>query len=140
MKELEKYGEPDTTDIKAIEEQLIKEYGDNFDPVKAASTMYGLYMPKFKQGVGMLSTNALRRLINALIEYPLQEKKYAHSTPLEKQLMSVGHAVLEAKFLMILHTYTANMDALEEAANPDIEPNLTDEEKAELEVYKTEDK
>ena len=132
---LEKY-KSNEQDIKEIEEKLIanKSYTD---PLNAAANMYGLYMPKFKQGVDMLSSKALRRLIKALIEYPLEEAKYNHSTPLEKQLMSIGHAVLEAKFLMILETYNNHMSELQEALDPNTEAVLTDEEKQELEKYTT---
>ena len=134
--ELDKY-KSNEEEIKAIEEKLINDHAYR-DPINAAANMYGLYMPKFKQGVDMLSSKALRRLLKALIEYPLEETKYQHSTPLEKQLMAIGHAVLEAKFLMILQTYNTHMDKLEEALDPNKEADLTEEEKQELEKYKGE--
>lgn len=102
------------------------------DPVESAATMYGLYAPKFLQGIKRLSSRQRSRLLKALIEYPLNEKKYNHTSQLEKEMMAIGHAVLEAKFLMILATFYNNIDQLTDAANPNIEVDLTDEEKEEL--------
>ena len=99
------------------------------DPIEAAAMMYGLYMPKFKQGLKTLGSRARIRVMNALIEYPLNERKYNHVTLLEKELMAIGHAVLEAKFVMIMATYNQNLDKLIKAADPDTDPDLTDDEK-----------
>jgi len=99
------------------------------DPMVAAANLYGLYMPKFKQGIKSLSSRGRARLLKALIEYPLNEQEYKHSSQLEKELMAIGHAVLEAKFLMILHTYNES-DAIAEALDPTVE--LTEEQKQEI--------
>lgn len=99
------------------------------DPFAAAATMYGLYMPKFLQGVKRLSSRGRTRVLKALVEYPLQEKDYIHSSQLEKEMMAVGNAVLEAKFLMILSTYN-NDPRLQKAMDPNAE--LTEEEVQEI--------
>jgi len=99
------------------------------DPIAMAATMYGLYMPKFKQGIKQLSSRARARVLMALIEYPLEDRKYVHSTSFEKQMMAIGNAVLEAKFLMILSTYHTAPE-LQRALDPNSE--LTEEEVAEV--------
>jgi len=125
----------DTSEIEAklIEEQQNESIAS--DPTEVAATMFGLYAPKFLQGVKMLSSRGRSRVLRALIEYPLNEKKYAHSSALEKEMMAIGHACLEAKFLMILSTMYNGIDELEDAANPDIPVNLTDEEKEDLKKF-----
>lgn len=125
-------------DTSKIEEKLIEDQSkdlDAQDPTQAAAMMYGLYAPKFLQGVKMLSSRGRTRVLKALIEYPLNEKEYKHSSQLEKEMMSIGHAVLEAKFLMILSTMYNNIEELQDAADPSIPADLTDEEKAELEAF-----
>ena len=49
--------------------------------------------------------------------------------------MSIGHAVLEAKFLMILATMYQHMPDLENAADPNVEPDLSEEEKEQLSKF-----
>lgn len=129
-------------DVSKIEEKLIEDQSKEEelkDPTEAAAMMFGLYAPKFIQGVEMLSSRGRARLLKALVEYPLNEKKYKHSSQLEKELMSIGHAVLEAKFLMILSTMYNNIEELENAADPNIPVDLSDEEKAELEKFMSKD-
>lgn len=129
-------------DTSKVEAKLLEDAAKDTemqDPTEAASMMYGLYAPKFLQGVKMLSSRGRTRVLKALIEYPLNEKDYEHSSDLEREMMSIGHAVLEAKFLMILSTMYANMDELVDAANPDIPADLTDEEKEELTKFMSAD-
>lgn len=129
----------DTSEIEAklLEEQQNESHVQ--DPTEIASQMYGLYSVKFLQGVKMLSSRGRTRVLRALIEYPLNEKKYEHSSQLEKEMMSIGHAVLEAKFLMILSTMYSGMDELENAADPNVPVDLTDEEKEELTKFMSAD-
>lgn len=125
-----------------MEEILLKEaehQAKTKDPIESAATMYGLYAPKFLQGVKRLSSRQRSRVLKALIEYPLNEKKYAHTTQLEKEMMAIGHAVLEAKFLMILATFYNHIDVLSDAANPDKPVDLTEEEKEELSRFFSKD-
>ena len=115
-------------DSKAIEEELLAKAEANAeDPMQQASAMFGLYMPKFKQGVDKLSSRAKSRVLKALIEYPLNEKAYQHSSHHEKEMVAIGDAVLQAKFLMVLTTMHSSPE-LDKAMDPNID--LTDEEVA----------
>lgn len=95
------------------------------DPIAQAATLYGLYMPKFKQGVKKLSSRARARLLMALVEYPLNERQYKHTSKEERELMAIGSAVLEAKFLMILATMHQSPE-LNKAMDPNV--GLTEDE------------
>lgn len=124
--------------VEEVEKEVLEESEQQEyikDPVDAAATMYGLYAPKFLQGVKKLSSRQRTRVLKALIEYPLNEKKYQHSSQLEKEMMSIGHAVLEAKFLMIMATMYQHMPDLENAADPNIPADLTPEEIEELSKF-----
>lgn len=117
---------------KEVEELLLEQANQRTqDPVETAAMMYGMYLPHFKRGLKQLSSRARSRVMNALVEYPLNEKKYSHRDGLEKELMAIGHAVLEAKFLMILATYNNGLEELANAANPEVSP-LDIEDKEEL--------
>ena len=127
-------------DTSIIEKKLIEEQeNDVKDPVEGAAMMYGLYAPKFLQGVKKLSSRGRTRVMKALIEYPLNQKAYNHSSLFEKQMMDIGHAVLEAKFLMIMATMYNNIDSLMDAADPNIPADLSEEEEEKLKTFMTED-
>ena len=48
--------------------------GSSETPFEAAATMFGLYAPKFERLIKTLSTGELRRLLNGLVQYPLNIK------------------------------------------------------------------
>lgn len=78
--------------------------GSSMDPFEAASTMFGMYAPKFEEQLKGLSTGQLRRLTNALVQYPLNDKEFINDDKNLKEAFSVGHSLLEAKWLMTMHT------------------------------------
>lgn len=102
------------------------------DPAGAALFLYNTYLPRFKLKAKGLSSRARARVLNALIEYPLNEKAYVHNTAEERELMAIGHSLLEAKFILIMSQLTGNLDQLVDAADPDIEPELSEQEKEHL--------
>jgi hypothetical protein len=79
-------------------------FGSSMQPFEAASMMFGMYAPKFEEALKHLSTGQLRRLTNALVQYPLNEKTFIedHDQTL-KEAFSVGQSLLEAKWLMTMH-------------------------------------
>jgi|LakMenEpi03Aug12_release.lakeMendotaPanAssembly.Ray.scaffolds.fasta_scaffold1829877_1 hypothetical protein len=78
--------------------------GGSQDPFEAAATMFGLYAPKFELQLKTLSTGQLRRLANALVQYPLNEKEFINEDKNLREAFSVGQSLLEAKWLMTMHT------------------------------------
>lgn len=121
-------------DSAALEKKMIDDSNKaaaDLDPVEVSARMYSTYAPKFLEGVKGLSSRGRARVLRALVEYPLNEKAYKHTSQLEKDMMDLGHACLEAKFLMILSTMFGSQE-LDDAANPDIPADLTDQEKEDL--------
>lgn len=78
--------------------------GKSQDPFEAAATMFGLYAPKFELVLKQLSTGQLRRLANALVQYPINEKEFINEDKILREAFSVGQSLLEAKWLMTMHT------------------------------------
>tara|TARA_R110000868_G_scaffold66014_2_gene196956 strand:- start:1699 stop:2073 length:375 start_codon:yes stop_codon:yes gene_type:complete len=104
MSELNEKNQEAVDALKAeATEGLKKETVD--DPTELASTMLFLYTPKFIEGVDQLSSNALRRVLKRLVQYPLNEKAYKATSAGENNVFLVGDRLLEAKFLMLMSTY-----------------------------------
>ncbi|NDD84121.1 hypothetical protein EBZ38_07585 [bacterium] len=73
---------------------------------ETAANMFGLYTPRFEQLIKNLSTGQLRRLLNALVQYPLNDKIFVDdSSQYLKEAFSMGQGLLEAKWLMIFNSY-----------------------------------
>lgn len=67
-------------------------------PEEVAYEVFHKTRPQFNHFVSKLGANALRRLVNKLIEYPLNEKPYNAATKEEKAAFYLGFRLLEAKF------------------------------------------
>lgn len=81
------------------------------DPQEVASMMLSLYIPRFNALVDKLSSRQLRRLTKSLMEYPVG-KTYTHTDPLEKEAAAIGNGLMDAKLLLITHTYHENRDRI----------------------------
>jgi hypothetical protein len=78
--------------------------GKSETPFEAAATMFGLYAPKFELLLKQLSTGQLRRLTNALVQYPLNDKEFINDSDTLKSAFSLGQTLLEAKWVMMMHS------------------------------------
>lgn len=78
--------------------------GSSESPFEAAATLFGLYAPKFEQHIKELSTGELRRVLNALVQYPLNEKEFVNDSQRLRTAFALGQALLEAKWMMIMQT------------------------------------
>jgi len=78
---------------------------NNEDATAIASSMLFLYIPKFTAAVGKLSSNALRRVLNKLVEWPLNNKSYKATSQLEQDAFNIGSRLIEAKFMLITAEY-----------------------------------
>ena len=78
--------------------------GKSESPFEAAATMFGLYAPKFELLLKQLSTGQLRRLTNALVQYPLNDKEFINDSDMLKSAFSLGQTLLEAKWVMMMHS------------------------------------
>lgn len=89
------------------------------NPEEIAATMFTLYLPRFQAAVDRLSNKALRRVLKALIEYPLVDEEYQFSSELEKDTFFVAERLILAKMMMIQHTLMNNTEFLQSAEQTD---------------------
>jgi hypothetical protein len=78
--------------------------GPSETPFEAAATMFGLYAPKFESHIKTMSTGELRRLLNALVQYPLNEKEFVNESQKLRTAFSLGQTLLEAKWVMLMQS------------------------------------
>lgn len=105
--------ENQTEEVEVKSDELAEINKENFgvaknisdDPMELAATMLYMYTPKFQQAVGKLSSNALRRILNKLVSYPLNDKAYKATSQLEQDAFNVGDRLLEAKYILIYDQY-----------------------------------
>lgn len=88
-----------------LEQEMIKQaQGSQTPPEEVASAMFNLYLPRFQMMVDKLSNKSLKRVLRALIEYPLVEEDTKFSSDLEKETFLVAENLILAKIMMINHT------------------------------------
>jgi hypothetical protein len=88
-----------------LEQEMIKqEQLNQTPPEEVAASMFNLYLPRFQLMVDKLSNKSLRRVLKALIEYPLVEDDFKFSSELEKETFLVAENLILAKVMMINHT------------------------------------
>jgi len=85
------------------------------DPEQVAASMFALYLPRFQTMVGKLSNKALRRVLKALVEYPLVEEEYHFSSDLEKDTFFIAEQLILSKLMMVQHVMLNNTEALQVA-------------------------
>lgn len=79
--------------------------GNSETPVEAAATMFGLYAPKLETMLKSLSTGELRRLVNALVQYPINDKEFIDDTRRNlTEAFVLSQRLLEAKWVMIMQS------------------------------------
>lgn len=86
------------------------------DPEEIAATLFTLYLPRFHALVDGLSNKALRRLIKAIIEHPIEDKPYYIKEQSEKEAFAIANALLDSKYVMIFNAYSSGLDTLVKAS------------------------
>ena len=88
-----------------LEKEMIKQaQTQETPPEEVAAAMFNLYLPRFQLMVDKLSNKSLKRVLKALIEYPLVEEDVKFSSDLEKETFLVAENLILAKIMMINHT------------------------------------
>jgi hypothetical protein len=74
------------------------------DPFGSVATTFGLLKGRFEEAVNDLSMGEMRRLIKALIEYPLTDKLHIDNMAREKlkDAFNIGDAMLQSKMIMMM--------------------------------------
>lgn len=120
-----------TVDPIEFEKQCIQEQiQDTFNPEDAQETaarLFALLIPRYNEGVDKLSSRAKTRALKALAGYPLVRTSYNHMTQDEKDLVAIGGAINEAKFVLIMGEFNERLDGMIQKAAQDC---LTEKEKA----------
>ncbi len=86
------------------------------DPSEMAATAYSMYIPHYKRAIPKLSTRGLRRVLNYLVLYPLEQDDIKSANEFEKQVMQLVNSLVEAKFIMIMDSYSKNAQAVYDAS------------------------
>lgn len=116
-------------DPKEVEAQLVKMAEERAeDPVETAASTYKIYHPFYKANRNKLSVRGMRRLIDFLVEYPLERDSINAANQFEREMMELINTLIQAKFVMVLGTYNQHAEQLYEAANTP----LTEEEAAQV--------
>lgn len=103
-----------------LEQEMIKQAEINqTPPEEVAAAMFNLYLPRFQMMVDKLSNKSLRRVLKALIEYPLVEEDFKFSGELEKETFLVAENLILAKVMMINHTLMEQQTQLQNEEKSD---------------------
>ena len=110
----------DGNEAVQLEQEMIKqEQLNQTPPEEVAASMFNLYLPRFQMMVDKLSNKSLRRVLKALIEYPLVEEDFKFSGELEKETFLVAENLILAKVMMINHTLMQHQVDLQEEKETD---------------------
>lgn len=103
-----------------LEQEMIKQaQGSQTPPEEVASAMFNLYLPRFQMMVDKLSNKSLKRVLRALIEYPLVEEDTKFSSDIEKETFLVAENLILAKIMMINHTLMEHEMGLQKSESSD---------------------
>jgi len=121
----------DGNEAVQLEQEMIKqEQLAQTPPEEVAASMFNLYLPRFQMMVDKLSNKSLKRVLRALIEYPLVEEDTKFSSDLEKETFLVAENLILAKIMMINHTLMEHEMGLQ---NPVSNDSILEEVKQENE-------
>lgn len=100
--------EATVVDAKELEADLIQEQTQEQDPVQVATYLYATYYPAFIEGLQYLSAKGKGKVLQAMVEYPFNPDKYKTRTELERNIMTVGNILLEAKAILQMESFKGN--------------------------------
>lgn len=108
--------ESERFDGKQIEQDMIKAAENRaVDPAESAAMVYHMYRPEVYKRLPLLSQKAMRRLLQRLIEHPLNDKELKASSKLEQEFFLLADAMLQSKFVMMQQTYMEGAEELVKA-------------------------
>lgn len=80
------------------------EIGEN-SPFETAATVFGIFTPRIEALLKDLSTGELRRLVNAMIQYPLNEKEFVENgSDKLKECFKLANECVRARSIMEFET------------------------------------
>lgn len=90
-------------ELNKLEEEKLDKTKLINGPEDVYAQYFYIYGQMFRNYVDKLSAKASKRALKALIEYPLNEKDYMHTSEAEKNVILIGDKLLQAKQMMIIH-------------------------------------
>jgi hypothetical protein len=114
-------------DAKAIEDEMLQAAQNRaVDPGESAAMVYHMYKPEVLKRIPKLSQKAMRRVLQLLIEHPLNDKALAATSTLEKEFFLLADSMLQAKFVLLMETYKDGAEQLVAAQDKLFEGQITE--------------
>ena len=100
-----------------LEQELLQKTVDNSeDMLEMAAKTYHIQLQRFKAMKHLLKSGRSKmRLLDLVMEYPLNNDKLKAHTQVEQELAMLASSVLEAKFLLVMLNYQQHAETLMEA-------------------------
>lgn len=86
------------------------------EPEAILARELALNLPQFKNMVDTLSNRQLRRVLKAIVEVPLNDTKYKATSEAERFIFKCADTILQAKFMLMLKTYSDSLETLKAAS------------------------
>lgn len=101
-------------DPKQIEDNLLKEVNNTTAGlIETISKSYYLALTEFRKNQFRLKSGRSKiRLVNMLMEYPMNEEKLKAHTKDEQYLFTLANQVLECKYLLLQYSYMMYSDQM----------------------------
>lgn len=100
-------------DARQIEQEMLHAAQNRaVDPAESAAMVFHMYKPELLKRLPKLSQKAMRRVLQLLIEYPLNDKKLAGTSQLEKEVFLLADSMLQSKFVMMMDVYKDGAEQL----------------------------
>lgn len=116
-------------DPKEVEREMLEAAQNRaVDPAESAAMVYTMYRPEVMKRLPKLSQKAMRRVLQRLIEHPLNETELKASTNLEQEFFMLADSMLQSKFILMQQTYMESAEQLVNAQDSLIfEKNVNEE-------------
>lgn len=103
-----KEAEP-SVELKQLDEKAEKLYDSGQTPEDVSAQFFFLYHPKFSARLNKLSSRQLRRIINALVKFPLEKDDYDPKNEDEREAFMLGDRLLTSKYVMQIYVISQAM-------------------------------
>lgn len=103
-------------DPREVERQMIEDAQNRAqDPAETAAMVYTMYRAQYLARVDKLSGRAKSRVLNMLVQYPLNGENIKFTSDLEKEVYFLADSMIQSKFVLMLGIYKEGAEQLMEA-------------------------
>ena len=100
-------------DARQLELDMIAEAQNRAqDPAETAAMVYTMYRAQYLARVNKLSGRAKNRVLNMLVQYPLNGENIKFTSDLEKEVYFLADSMIQAKFVLMMETYKNGAEQL----------------------------